>query len=161
MTNSIRLVLAAAIFAPISALASDTAATLSAGRWEQVIKGISATVAGRALPQAIASAGNKTKFSCISPAEAKDPARFFKRTGAASADCGEPSGTVGNGRVALKATCQRKGTEMVMTAAVSGTYSAARYHLDADATMPTPQGDLLIKVAIDGRHVGACTGDEE
>ena len=161
MANPLKIFFAAGLALPMAALAADAVTPLSAGRWEQVLKGTSASVAGKALPEAIATSGNKTKFSCISPEEALDPARFFKRSGAAGADCSEPVGTVADGRVSLKATCQPKNGKPSLTAALAGTYSADNYHLDGEATMPTPQGNLVMKMTIDARHVGACKGDEQ
>jgi hypothetical protein len=139
--------------------AADTM-QMNPGRWEVVLKGVSGTVAGEPMADATIAAGNKTKFACVSPAEARGPEAYFKRSGmTGGGECSAPTGSAKGGRVTLAATCSK--ADMSAQLALAGTYGANVFHMDADAKMTAAAGPLTMKVAIDGRYVGPCKGDEE
>jgi hypothetical protein len=158
MRTGYKALLLGALALPLAGAAETS--PMNAGRWEVVMKGVSGTIGEKPMTDAAVAAGNRTKFACLSAADARDPEIYFKRSGMTGAgECGAPSGSAQGGRVSLSATCSKGETSAQL--ALAGTYGPAAFHLDADGRMTIGSTPLTMKVAIDGRHVGACKGDEE
>ena len=151
-----QLVAAFAVIIPFAAVAADSV-QMTAGRWEEVSTVTGATLDGKTIPADSVPNGTKTKFSCISANQARDPANFFLKQDKKK-HC-QPSGTVSGGRIAMTATCETdKAGRMVISA--QGTYQPDRYDIDATSTLEIKQLPFVMSFTSKGRYLGKCLGDE-
>lgn len=94
---------------------------------------------------------------CLTPEQAEqDPEELWKNT---QGDCTWETFEMDGDSVNAKAVCQGgDGGTMRMT--MSGTHTPTSYSSDNEMQIQTPQGDGVIKVHVEGRHVGDCDGSE-
>jgi len=147
---------AAAIVVPVTAMAADSV-QMTPGRWEERMNLISATLAGQNLPVDGFPGQNQTEYSCISPAEAADPAAYFLSH--SSGDGCDPHGTVANGHISISGTCMRNDRPMQLV--LDGTYGRDTYRVTAQATTSVKSQSMVMNIVMDARYVGACKGDEK
>lgn len=153
----IRPILAAAIvLVPAMALAADSV-QMTPGRWVETFTTTSATIGGTAVPAAQLGPP-ASKPVCMTAAEAADARSFFQARSGGSA-CGDPTGTVGGGAIALAATCARDGAAPVAIE-VKGTYGKATYNAAIRAQGGSGATGTLVTMTVTGRYEGACRGDE-
>ena len=145
-----------ALMIPFAAMAADRA-EIEAGRWEEVMTMTSVTLGGDPIPMSTFPEGSKSKFVCISPEEASDPAKHFLSVGQNS-KC-TPNGMVADGRINLIGMCSTdKFAQMLITG--EGSYDLSKYRVNARMTGKLKERPIVITMTVEGRHVGACNGTE-
>lgn len=150
--------LAAALMVPVAATASDSV-QMKAGRWQESSTITSVTIDGRAMPLELLQNAIEPSFTCITPEQALDPARYFTDQGP-DVDCETPRGSVAGGRIALASTC-RFGDNGPSQVAVTGTYSPDAYRV-AVRTDGTMNGrPMAVQMTIDGRFTGPCIEEKQ
>ena len=147
---------AAVVMVPFAAIAADTV-QMTEGRWEEVMTVTSASLGGKAISPDTVPDNTKTKFTCISANQSRDPAQYFLKPDKKNA-C-QPSGTVANGRIAMGGTCNNEKIGSTVIEA-NGTYQPNSYEIDARATLEIKQMPLILNFTSKGRYVGKCDGTE-
>ena len=151
-----QLIGAVALMVPFAAVAADTP-EIKAGRWEEVMTMTSVTVGGNSVPLSALPDGSKSRFVCISPEEAVDPAKHFLSVNENS-KC-TPNGMVAGGQINVIGQCSSdKFERMIITG--HGTYDLSTYDVSAKMTGELKQRPIVITMTVKGRHVGACNGTE-
>ncbi|MBW0144241.1 DUF3617 domain-containing protein [Sphingomicrobium clamense] len=130
------------------------------GRWEVTTEVIEMNIPG--MPPEMKDLA-KTMFAgaginyCLTAEEAEqDPEALWKET---NGDCSWETFEMDGDSVNAKAVCKGQGGE-TMRMTMSGTHTPTSYSSDNEMQMQTPQGDGLIKMHVEGRHVGECDGSE-
>ena len=151
-----QLIGAVALMVPFAAVAADTP-EINAGRWEEVMTMTSVTVGGNSVPLSALPDGSKSRFVCISPEEAIDPAKHFLSVNENS-KC-TPNGMVAGGQINVIGQCSSdKFERMIITG--NGTYDLSTYVVSAKMTGELKQRPIVITMTVKGRRVGACNGTE-
>jgi Protein of unknown function (DUF3617) len=139
---------------------------ISPGRWEatMTIDNVSIPDMPPAIAEKMKSAMGKkqTMISCLTPEEAKQPKEGFFG-GEGSKACRYESFTMANGKIASVMKCAGEGMSRTMT--MNGTYSADSYRMTVASTgtagANNPVGAMSMKMSMDARRTGACTGKED
>jgi hypothetical protein len=153
-----KIILVAALAAPAAAMTGDSV-QLVEGRWEERITVTRVTVGGEDLPLESFPGRITTKFTCISPEQARDPRLYFQIPDN-DGDCSVPEGVVLGGRMEMSSTCKMDdGTPMKM--AVQGNYGRGTYRADVIGDADMQGQPFWLNMTMEGRFVGACTGDED
>jgi hypothetical protein len=136
---------------------------VSPGRWETKVTILDISVPD--MPPQIAQqmkaqmSKGQTHASCLTPEEAKKPRGDFF---GAQKDCRYDHFTMAGGSIDARMICARGGQTQTMT--MKGTYSADSYRMamtaDGSGTKG-PMGAMSMKMTIDAKRTGACTGKEE
>ena len=149
----------AAILAfPLLAMSADSV-TIEQGRWTETISTVSATLNGKPVPKDQLGDEVTHRSICITAAEAADPALYFKSQ-TIGGNCGAPTGTVGNGKMALAGACQA-GENPAAIIELDGSYAGKSYRADIRAKSNPPAGEVIVNMRIEGAHEGQCRGDED
>lgn len=153
-------VVAGVLAVPLMALADDTV-QMQPGRWQETPTVTSVIRAGVPVPaDALRNSQDKARFSCIAPAEARSPTLYFMEHTPGD-NCSTPEGSVAGGRIAMRAQCRLKNTNAPAAISVEGSYTPQSYHTVIKALATFNGVPMEINFNVDGRYVGACTGDEE
>ncbi len=96
---------------------------------------------------------SRTSTSCITPEEAANPqATMFG--GDENDSCTYNDFTMSGGTMLIDATCRPEGTDGTMTMRMEGTYTAARYDMTINMTMPEgPMGAMSMAGRVSGRNI--------
>jgi hypothetical protein len=135
---------------------------VSPGRWESTMTMVDMTMPGMP-PEASAQMKGmmgkpKTFTSCLSEAEAKKPKEDFF-AGGDGGDCRYDHFTLSGGKIDAAMICKNSGATRTMT--MKGTYSPDRYHMAMAASgTGGPGGGMSMKMELDAKRTGACTGKE-
>lgn len=103
--------------------------------------------------------GGQSFESCLTPADAKRPREEF--FAGADKSCRYDHFTMGGGKLDAKMRCAQGDTSQVME--MSGTYSPESYTMRMTTTMqgmPGPAGEMRMRMRVDAKRVGECTGEE-
>ena len=94
---------------------------------------------------------------CLTQEQAEqDPEALWKDT---QGDCSWESFEKTGSRIDARAVCKGPdGGTSRMT--MSGTHTPTSYSADNEMTLSSPQGEGVVKVHVEGRHVGDCDGSE-
>jgi uncharacterized protein DUF3617 len=153
-------ILAGAMAVPLMALADDSV-QMTPGRWQETPTVTKVLRAGVPVPlEVFSSSQEKARFSCLSPAEAKNPTLYFMEHTPGD-NCSTPQGSVASGRIAMSAQCKLKDTSAPASISVEGTYAQQSYHTVIKALATFNNTPMEINFDIDGKFVGPCKGDEE
>jgi len=99
--------------------------------------------------------------SCVTPEEAKANKAFF--TGNNDKSCKYDHFAMSGGKLDAQMSCSEQGRSM--SATMTGTYSANRYHMEmasnTTAAKDNPYGTMSMKVMVDAQRVGECRGTED
>lgn len=94
---------------------------------------------------------------CLTQEQAdQDPGALWKDT---NGECSWESFEMDGNSVNAKAICTSP-DGMTSTMTMTGTHTPTSYSADNEITLDTPQGGGLVKVHVEGRHVGDCDGSE-
>ena len=123
---------------------------------EMNIPGIPAQYAAK-MKQSIAEHQQQTSKHCITPEQVKQPkADFF----AGNKSCKYDHFTMGGGKIDMAMVCKEEGTTQTMNA--SGTYTPTSYSMDmASNASGDDQQKMTMKMHVDSRRVGECTGKDD
>jgi len=136
---------------------------VSPGRWETKVTITDISVPE--MPPQVAEqmkahmSKGQTHASCLTPEEAKRPKGDFF---GAQKDCRYEHFTMAGGTIDARMICAKGGQTQTMT--MTGTYGPDNYRMamTADGTgTKGPMGAMSMKMVIDARRTGACTGKEE
>ena len=153
-----------ASMAEVSNKVAEAAASgqfVSPGRWEATMK-----ISDITMPGAPAGMAEKMKermptkamVSCLTPEEAKAPkGNFF----GGQRDCTYDHFTMANGQLDAKMVCKAGGQDRTMV--MKGSYSPDTYQMTVESTgsgQKGPMAGMSIKMTMDAKRTGECTGDE-
>ena len=138
---------------------------VSPGRWEGQMTVQEIDMPGlppEAREQMKAQMGSGRSFtSCITEEDVKQQKAFF--TGEQDdKSCKYDHFTMENGKVSALLKCDR-GEEGRMEMTMNGDYAPDRYRMEmaSKAEGGAPMGAMTMKMMVEAKRVGACTGDEE
>jgi hypothetical protein len=141
--------------------ASDEKGLVNPGKWvstvtieDMVIPGMPA---GAAEQMKRMAAQSHTGESCLTPEEARKPQGDFF---GANDKCRYDHFTMGGGKIDAKMQCEDKGASQVMQ--MNGTYSPDAYtmRMTSMITNPSGPGTMTMKMKVEAKRVGPCTGKE-
>ena len=144
------------------AAASASGQFVSPGRWETTMKITDISMPGAPAGMAEQMKGkmpSKAAVSCLTPEEAKAPkGNFF----GGQRDCTYDHFTMANGKLDAKMVCKAQGQTRTML--MKGNYSADTYQMTVESTgnaeQKGPMAGMSIKMEMDAKRTGDCTGDE-
>ena len=123
---------------------------------EMNIPGIPAQYMEKA-KQSMAERRNETSSHCVKPEDVKKPKEDFF---GADKSCRYDHFTMGGGKIDVEMTCKEEGSTMQSKA--SGSYTPTSYSMDMsmNGSGEGPQGRMSMKMHVDSRRIGECTGKE-
>lgn len=133
------------------------------GKWEQTVTLVSVDAPG--MPDEVRNAMQRAMKQaqvhsvCLTPEEAKSPREDFF-TGK-DQNCRYEHFKWGKGKIDLKLKCDHPNAQQTME--LAGAYAPRHYTMTMTATNEgsSPQEHMVMKMKVDARHVGQCTGSEE
>jgi len=138
---------------------------ISPGRWEATMTVEHVNVPN--MPPEIAEkmksamGQQQTMVSCLTAEDVKQPKEGFFG-GEGSKACRYESFSMANGKIASVMKCAGAGMSRTMT--MDGTYSADSYRMTVASTgtanANNPVGAMTMKMTMDAKRTGACTGKE-
>jgi hypothetical protein len=146
----------------VSAATAAGALRFNPGKWVSTVTVDEMTIPG--LPPQAAAMMKKaigeahTDDKCLTPEEAKKPqANFFTN----KKDCRYDHFTMSGGSIDAKMVCSSGGQSQ--TFELKGNYSADSYHMAMQGNVTGGPGgrEMTMRMHVDAKHVGACTGNEE
>lgn len=135
---------------------------ISPGQWESTVTIEDVNMPG--LPPSAAEqmkkmvAQNQVTTSCLTAEEVKKPQPGFF---GGNDKCRYDHFTMGSGKIDAEMHCTQNGTTQVMQ--MAGTYSPQAYTMQMTSSSngaPTAQGNMTMKMKVNARRVGDCTGKE-
>ena len=131
------------------------------GKWQSTVTLQEMTVPG--MPAAVADEMKRaqgrttTSETCLTPEEAKRPGEDFF---GGKDNCRYEKFNMGNGKIDAVMKCSEGGAAQTMT--MAGTYSGNAYQMQM--TMQSQgggeDGAMAMKMRVDAKRIGACTGKE-
>ena len=135
---------------------------ISPGQWESTVTIEDVSMPG--LPPEAAErmkkmvAQNQTTTSCLTPEEVKKPEPGFF---GGNDKCRYDHFTMGKGKIDAEMHCAQGGMTQVMQ--MTGTYSSDAYTMQMASSSrggPSAEGNMSMKMKVDAKRVGECTGKE-
>jgi Protein of unknown function (DUF3617) len=122
---------------------------------EMNMPGIPAQYAAQ-IKQSMAEHRNDTSSHCIKPEDVKKPKEDFFGT---DKSCKYEHFTMGGGKIDVAMVCHEEDTTQNMK--MSGSYTSTSYSMDTSMTgSGGAQNGMSMKMHVDSRRVGECTGKE-
>lgn len=141
-------------------MSSDT--LVQPGLWESKVSvldmtmpGIPPEYAGR-MKEELAKHRNDSNRHCIKPEDVKKPKEGFF---GADKSCRYEHFTMGGGKIDIAMVCKQE--NMIQTTNMSGTYTPTTYSMDMSSVGTGPQQGMRMKMHIDSKRIGECTGKED
>lgn len=134
------------------------------GKWEQRVSLLEIEAPG--MPEQVRSSMKQAMAGqtqvhevCLTPEQAQNPKEDFF-TGA-DKNCRYEHFNWGDGKIDLKLNC--KHPQATQTMAMVGSYSPEAYTMTMTATNVGggPAGEMVMKMKVDARRIGACDGQEK
>ena len=123
---------------------------------EMNMPGIPAQYAAQ-MKQSIAEHRNETSSHCIKPEDVKKPKEDFF---GADKSCKYDHFTMGGGKIDVAMVCREE--ETTMNTQVSGSYTPTSYSIDSSMTgTGGRENGMSMKMHVDAKRVGECTGKED
>lgn len=137
--------------------------TVEPGLWESkvviqemTIPGMPPEFADR-MKQEMAKHQNQSSRHCITAEEAKKPKEGFF---GGNNSCKYDRFAMGNGKIDIAMVCKEEGATQTMNA--SGTYTPTSYSMDMSSNASGGgQSGAIMKMHVDSRRVGECSGKDE
>ena len=141
-------------------MSSDT--LVQPGLWESKVSVLDMTMpglppeyAGR-MKEELAKHRNDSNRHCIKAEDVKKPnSDFF----GADKSCRYEHFTMGGGRIDIAMVCKQE--NMTQTTNMSGSYTPTTYSLDMSSVGTGPQQGMRMKMHVDAKRIGECTGKED
>ena len=122
---------------------------------EMNIPGIPAQYADK-MKAEMAKHRNDASKHCIKPEDVKKPKEDFF---GADKSCRYDHFTMGGGRIDIAMVCKQE--NLTQTTNMSGSYTPTTYSLDMASTGTGPQQGMTMKMHVDAKRIGECTGKED
>ena len=139
---------------------SDT--LVQPGLWESKVSVLDMTMPGMPpeyadrMKQELARQRNDSNRHCVKPEDVKQPkGEFF----GADKSCRYEHFTMGGGKIDIAMVCKRE--NMTQTTNMSGTYTPTTYSMDMSSVGTGPQQGMRMKMHVDSKRIGECTGKED
>ena len=145
--------------------AGGTGSFVRPGQWEQRatlvdidMPGMPAEMKSR-MRQAMGT--SQTHSTCLTPEQAKNPREDF--FAGVDKSCRYETFRWGDGKIDVRMKCDAEGRTQSM--ALAGTYTPDTYQLEmlvqGQSDEPGPTGQMTMKMRVDARRTGECTGKEK
>jgi len=132
------------------------------GEWESKtsvlemnMPGIPAQYAAR-MKQSIAEHRNEASRHCIKPEDVKKPKEDFF---GADKSCRYDHFTMGGGKIDIQMVCREE--NLTQTTNMAGSYTPTSYSLDMNSSGSGPQKGMTMKMHVDAKRIGECTGKDD
>lgn len=104
--------------------------------------------------------GARPISSCLTPEQAKQPKGSFFG-GQDNQACRYDHFSMSGGKIDAVMTCVAQGVTQTMT--MTGSYSPDAYHMQMTSAGkgPSPEANVSMKMTLDAKRTGACTGKED
>lgn len=145
--------------------AGGTGSFVRPGQWEQRATLLDIDMPGMPpemkarMRQAMGTA--QTHSTCLTPEQAKNPREDF--FAGVDKSCRYETFRWGEGKIDVRMTCDAEGRTQAMN--LAGTYTPDTYQLEmlvqGQGEQPGPSGQMTMKMRVDARRVGECTGKEK
>jgi hypothetical protein len=108
------------------------------------------------MKQSMAESRDRTSSNCVTADEVKKPKEDFF---GADKTCKYQHFTMGGGKIDAQMVCSEEGS--TQTTNLSGTYTPTSYSMDVSSSgSGGVQAGMSMKMHVDSRRVGECTGKE-
>jgi hypothetical protein len=108
------------------------------------------------MKQSMAQSRNETSSHCVTADEVKKPKEGFF---GGDKSCKYQHFTMGGGKIDAQMVCSEEGS--TQTTSLSGTYTSTSYAMDVSSTgSGGPQNGMSMKLHVDSKRIGECTGKE-
>ena len=123
---------------------------------EMNVPGIPAEYADK-MKQSMAERRNETSSHCVKPEDVKKPKEDFF---GADKSCRYEHFTMGGGKIDIRMVCKEEGASQTST--MSGSYTPTTYSMDMamNAGGGDMQNRMSMKMHVDSKRIGECTGKE-
>jgi hypothetical protein len=132
------------------------------GLWESKVSVLEMNVPGMPpqyadrMKQELAKQRNQTSRHCIKPEDVKKPKEDFFGAGES---CRYAHFTMGGGKLDIQMVCKQE--NMTQTTNLVGSYTPSTYSLDMNSSGSGPQSGMTMKMHVDSRRIGECTGKDD
>ena len=139
---------------------SDT--LVQPGLWESKVTVLDMVMPGMPLQYAdrmkeeLAKHRNDSNRHCITPEDVKQPKSDFF---GADKSCRYEHFTMGGGKIDIAMVCKQE--NMTQTTNMSGTYTPTTYSMDMSSIGTGPQQGMRMKMHVDSKRIGECTGKDD
>jgi hypothetical protein len=108
------------------------------------------------MKQRMAESRDTTNRRCIKPEDVKKPKEDFF---VADKSCRYDHFTMGGGKIDTAMVCRQE--NMTQTTNMTGSYTPTSYSLDMNSSGSGPQQGMTMKMHVDAKRIGECTGKED
>ena len=141
-------------------MSSDT--LVQPGLWESKVSVLDMTMPGippqyaDRMKEELAKHRNDSNRHCIKPEDVKKPKEGFF---GADKSCRYEHFTMGGGKIDIAMVCKQE--NMMQTTNMSGTYTPTTYSMDMSSVGTGPQQGMRMKMHVDSKRIGECTGNDD
>lgn len=141
-------------------MSSDT--LVQPGLWESKVSVLDMTMPGippqyaERMKEELAKHRNDSNRHCIKPEDVKKPKEGFFGAGKS---CRYEHFTMGGGKIDIAMVCKQE--NMMQTTNMSGTYTPTTYSMDMSSVGTGPQQGMRMKMHVDSKRIGECTGNDD
>ena len=141
-------------------MSSDT--LVQPGLWESKVSVLDMTMPGippqyaDRMKEELAKHRNDSNRHCIKPEDVKKPKEGFF---GADKSCRYEHFTMGGGKIDIAMVCKQE--NMMQTTNMSGTYPPTTYSMDMSSVGTGPQQGMRMKMHVDSKRIGECTGNDD
>ena len=121
---------------------------------EMNIPGIPAQYAEK-MKASIAEHRNEASSHCVTPEQVKKPKEDFF---GGDKSCRYEHFTMGGGKIDIQMVCKEEGT--TQTTNMTGSYTPTSYSMDMSSSGSAPQGAMSMKMHVDSKRIGECSGKD-
>ena len=132
------------------------------GLWESKVTVLDMNVPGMPaqyaakMKEEIAKQRDRSSEHCIKPEDVKKPKEDFF---GADKSCRYDHFTMGGGKIDIAMVCKQE--NMTNTTTMAGTYTPTTYSMDMNMNGSGPQQGMTMKMHVDAKRIGECTGKED
>ena len=103
----------------------------------------------------IAEHRNEASSHCVTPEQVKKPKEDFF---GGDKSCRYEHFTMGGGKIDIQMVCKEEGT--TQTTNMTGSYTPTSYSMDMSSSGSAPQGAMSMKMHVDSKRIGECSGKD-
>ena len=132
------------------------------GLWESKVSVLEMNVPGippqyaDRMKQELAKHRNDSNRHCIKPEDVKKPKEDFF---GADKSCRYDHFTMGGGKIDIQMWCREE--NLTQTTNMAGSYTPTSYSLDMNSSGSGPQKGMTMKMHVDAKRIGECTGKDD
>jgi len=141
-------------------MASDS--MVQPGLWESKVTVLEMNIPGMPaqyasqMKQEIAAQRDRSSKNCVKPEDVKKPREGFF---GADKSCRYDHFTMGGGKIDIAMVCKQE--NLSNTTNMAGTYTPTTYSMDVSSVGAGPQQGMTMKMHVDAKRIGECTGKED